>query len=695
MAMEVHVLVVTLLCALVGRSRAEFLVEKGGLKVQFPSENRATYDMALANFGQPKYGGRLTGKVVYVRQGYMETDVECRPSCHYACEAFSDAKPKYELDASSGTHIMLVDRGPYDEGVKACTFVQKVWNAQNAGAVGVVVVNHKDELLTPDSPNDENSPEFIKNITIPAGFVSSSVGDILKGLLKSHESLFVAMDWVDALPKMQQVRWEFWTNNNDNCGNNCELQREFIKDFLPFSRILEEGNYTRFSPHYLQWRCPDELAESEECESQCIHKGRYCSPDPEDDLDKGYDGKDVMMENLRQMCLYHVAIHSRKPWMWWEYAAKFWDECGVTKKQYGLACSEKVFMEINGPALMDGNGLDLWRECIDEQNMDQDINIPMLDEEMEAQNGDDRLGSVSIVPTIRINGKQYRGILKASSVMRAICSGFPLGEEPDVCIKEWVSENECQDGEIGHMTCSNSTNTKDGRTSCKNTFAGFECVCGEGYLQVVKDDGSLECMDINECSSADLMEKYEDCRCERCACHNTKGSFHCEYSIKNECETNNGGCWEDVIDGRHYTACVDTITKYKELAAASQADAETSLHECKCPPCFMENAFGECEALCDLKECESAGNNCAMNLLERSRSKTSTGGISVGGLIGVLLSVLVVVSVLVFLGYRRLRGQMHSELDYIMTHYMPLNDEKQEEANIGAANVRQTNDEII
>lgn len=33
---------------------------------------------------------------------------------------------------------------------------------------------------------------------------------------------------------------------------------------------------------------------SSECNSQCIHKGRYCSPDPDGNLTAGYSGSDVV-----------------------------------------------------------------------------------------------------------------------------------------------------------------------------------------------------------------------------------------------------------------------------------------------------------------------------------------------------------------------------------------------------------------
>ena len=55
-----------------------------------------------------------------------------------------------------------------------------------------------------------------------------------------------------------------------------------------------EGNWTRFTPHYIVWVCPESYRSSDECQSQCIHNGRYCTPDPDGDLQAGYSGRDIV-----------------------------------------------------------------------------------------------------------------------------------------------------------------------------------------------------------------------------------------------------------------------------------------------------------------------------------------------------------------------------------------------------------------
>ena len=66
-----------------------------------------------------------------------------------------------------------------------------------------------------------------------------------------------------------------------------------LQEFVPVARELEK-NWTRFTPHYIVWVCPRVYRNSDECQSQCIHKGRYCTPDPDGELHDGYSGKDVV-----------------------------------------------------------------------------------------------------------------------------------------------------------------------------------------------------------------------------------------------------------------------------------------------------------------------------------------------------------------------------------------------------------------
>ena len=71
------------------------------------------------------------------------------------------------------------------------------------------------------------------------------------------------------------------------------------QEFAPVAKDFQEHGWVRFTPHYLVWVCPASYHKSEECRSQCIRQGRYCTPDPDGDLAKGYSGADIVQVRPR------------------------------------------------------------------------------------------------------------------------------------------------------------------------------------------------------------------------------------------------------------------------------------------------------------------------------------------------------------------------------------------------------------
>ena len=211
------------------------------------------------------------GKLVYVDPDHGHAN-RCQPACNFACSPFSDASPPFHLSPTSSSggdptggemggptnFVMLVDRGPVgDDFSSPCKFAEKVWNAQAAGASAVLVVNYEDRHTTMEAPDDQDevSYKYLRNITIPAAFLTKTDGQALKDLLKRGKDAYVSLDWTDVLPKREVVEWEFWSNSNDQCGAVCDVQKEFVKEFVPAARQLE-GNWTKFTPHYIVWVCP-------------------------------------------------------------------------------------------------------------------------------------------------------------------------------------------------------------------------------------------------------------------------------------------------------------------------------------------------------------------------------------------------------------------------------------------------------
>lgn len=234
--------------------------------------------------------------------------------------------------------------------IAECYFALKVWNGQQAGAAAVLVADSVDEsLITMDSPQEStDSDGYVEKIGIPSALIDKSFGDSLKQALKKHEDVVIRIDWRESVPHPdQRVEYEFWTNSNDECGIRCEEQMNFVKSFKGHAQILERGGYTQFTPHYITWYCPQAFILSDQCKSQCINNGRYCAPDPEQDFDVGYKGKDVVFENLRQLCVHRVANESNRSWVWWDYVTDFHLRCSMKEKKYSTECAEGVMKSLS------------------------------------------------------------------------------------------------------------------------------------------------------------------------------------------------------------------------------------------------------------------------------------------------------------------------------------------------------------
>ncbi|KIZ02215.1 Vacuolar-sorting receptor 2 [Monoraphidium neglectum] len=169
------------------------------------------FDVALANFGVPKYGALLSGQLVYPNaDASYGWHAVCTPAdCSFGCLPFNESTPPLVLKKEPGKrYIMLLDRGPREGTVdlkKPCYFLDKAWNSQLAGADAVLVVNDREgDLSTAVVPQDEGAARQLQDLTISAGLISQQDGASLKALLKKGP-VTVALNWTDLIPKAQKA----------------------------------------------------------------------------------------------------------------------------------------------------------------------------------------------------------------------------------------------------------------------------------------------------------------------------------------------------------------------------------------------------------------------------------------------------------------------------------------------------------
>ncbi|KAF3781160.1 Vacuolar-sorting receptor 3 [Nymphaea thermarum] len=452
----------------------KFVVEKNSLRVTSPDSIKGTYDSAIGNFGVPQYGGSMAGTVLYPMEDSK------------ACKGFDEFELSFKSKPGALPNFVLVDRGD-------CFFALKVWNAQNAGAAAVLVADDTEEpLITMDSPQeDDTTLKYIENITIPSALITKAFSNELKKAIRNGEMVSVNLDWREAVPHPDdRVEYELWTNSNDECGPKCDMLMGFIKDFKGVAQILEKGGYSQFTPHYITWYCPKAFTVSKQCKSQCINHGRYCAPDPEQDFTQGYNGKDVVIENLRQLCVFKVVSESKRPWIWWDYVTDFQIRCPMKENKYNKECADAVIKSL---------GLDHKKieDCMGDP--DADTENPVLKAEQDAQIGKGSRGDVTILPTLVVNNRQYRGKLDRGAVLKAICAGFQETTEPSVCLSPDMETNECLN-DNGGCWQDKALNV----TACKDTFRGRVCECPLAQGVQFKGDGYSSC-EGSPCPSCSLV----------------------------------------------------------------------------------------------------------------------------------------------------------------------------------------------
>ncbi|MDW3650633.1 MAG: T9SS-dependent M36 family metallopeptidase [Bacteroidia bacterium] len=130
----------------------------GGVEVNSPASNQGAVTSRLAAFGDTDIINPVTADLILVEDGTGNNE---------GCNALSNAG-----DVSG--KIVLIDRGTCEFGVKAL-------NAQNAGAIGVIVANDgRGGGLISMAPGASGA-----GVNIPAFFISQNDGTNLKNLLAS------------------------------------------------------------------------------------------------------------------------------------------------------------------------------------------------------------------------------------------------------------------------------------------------------------------------------------------------------------------------------------------------------------------------------------------------------------------------------------------------------------------------------
>jgi len=362
--------------------------------------NRGKIQGSTSTFGAPFFGDDVIGKLVY---GESTSGHEHCTADDYA---LPDQNPEAALRGTSENsdgrliNIVVVRRGK-------CSFTQKVKIAYQKGAHAVIIVDKEDSDLTSQSIQNVIVADdgYGEEIHIPSILISKQDGAALIEAM-SKTTVTAQLSW--DVPQDHVVSMDLWMSS----GSSDSLQ--FLKEFSEKRKALNE--VMRFQPHYAVFS----MASSDPAVYQGLCSdttGNFCAEDPDSAGD--ITGKDVLAEDVRQLCIHELTKKDQKTDFggkmpaveyaeeFWNYVQQFEDACPLTghdpRARFGTECSEKLMQKI-------GLDLDKVRQCVASTH----------DEKLRKE----RDNSAWSPRALRINGWRYTGMLDSDLVTRAVCAGF-------------------------------------------------------------------------------------------------------------------------------------------------------------------------------------------------------------------------------------------------------------------------------
>lgn len=244
--------------------------------------------------------------------------------------------------------------------------------------------------------------------------------DPVREVLKNNQMVRMEMTWAIPTPD-DKVEYDLFTTPTDR------ISRPFQDQFKAAAVAL--GKHATFTPHMyiydgIKAGCQGFDGENQ-CYNLCTNNGRYCATDPDDDLDSGISGADVVTESLRRVCIWKTYGIDGIGEVWWTYVEEFMFRCSGED----FFTSDECIADAMEHAGVEKNKID---KCmLDSGGLKEDVENNLL----ETQLGEREASGVVIIPSMYVNQAAIRGALEFATVFKAVCAGFEKNAEPDVCLK--------------------------------------------------------------------------------------------------------------------------------------------------------------------------------------------------------------------------------------------------------------------
>lgn len=224
------------------------------------------------------------------------------------------------------TPFMIASRG-------GCSFVTKVRNMEEVGvAVGIVIDTTDGESIDDIVMSDDGTGAGIR---IPSMLISKQDGDKLLDFLKTATSEELMQIQVLASFDMtrpdNRVEYDIWYSSSN------DVALDFIQDFMKVDKRF--GDNVLMTPRFVFWECDD--CDDEFQNQHCFGGGNYCATDSGNTK---LTGQEIVLEDLRQMCIYKKAYSKDSTrQLYWDYIKTVHMECD---NKLNEDCSKYAHKEI-------------------------------------------------------------------------------------------------------------------------------------------------------------------------------------------------------------------------------------------------------------------------------------------------------------------------------------------------------------
>jgi hypothetical protein len=184
--------------------------------------------------------------------------------------------------------------------IGSCPIIQKARNAQSAGASMLVLINNNDQDIESVILEEDGAQSDIK---IPVGLISLTNGRIMQNYILSNPQnrVMVEINFQEKKPK-KRIELKFFFSSS-------ELRAyEMINNITSY--IDKYNDQVEFIPIYVTHQIPSYDEKTAKRELNCVTKGKYCYFPKETTITQ--DGERILLESLRQKCMYQKSIELKK-----------------------------------------------------------------------------------------------------------------------------------------------------------------------------------------------------------------------------------------------------------------------------------------------------------------------------------------------------------------------------------------------